>query len=205
VKHRMTVLEAIQKSTDFLAKKGVESPRLQTELMLAHLLKMPRMKLYLNFERTFTPAETDTLRELVKRRGQREPLQHITGSTSFCGFEIAVNRHVLVPRPETELLAQQGWEFLTERRAPSRPDKMDKSEPAETVLGAPTALDLCTGSGCIAIALAAKCPHAKIVATDISSDALALAKENAIRNNMAERIEFLPGDGLAALEALEQA
>ena len=109
----MTVLEAIQKSAEFLAKKGVESPRLQTELLLAHLLKLPRMKLYLNFERALTPAETDALRELVKRRGQREPLQHIIGSTSFCGLEIAVNRHALVPRPETELLAEVGWEFLS--------------------------------------------------------------------------------------------
>ena len=109
----MTVLEAIQKSTEFLAKRGVDSPRLQTELLLAHLLKLPRMKLYLNFERALTPAETDALREFVKRRGQREPLQHITGSTSFCGFEIAVNRHALVPRPETELLAELGWEFFS--------------------------------------------------------------------------------------------
>jgi release factor glutamine methyltransferase len=117
----MTVLEAIQKSADFLAKKGVESPRLQTELLLAHLLKLPRMKLYLNFERVLTPAETDALRELVKRRGQREPLQHITGSTSFCGFEIAVNRHALVPRPETELLAEAGWEFLQGRAGSPQP------------------------------------------------------------------------------------
>ena len=110
----MTVLEAIQKSTEFLAKKGVESPRLQTELLLAHLLKMPRMKLYLNFERVLTPTETDTLREMIRRRGQHEPLQHIVGSTSFCGLEIAVNKHVLVPRPETELLAEFGWKFLNQ-------------------------------------------------------------------------------------------
>jgi|ERR1017187_6704691 release factor glutamine methyltransferase len=179
----MTVLEAIQKSAEFLAKKGVESPRLQTELLLAHLLKLPRMKLYLNFERVLTPAETDALREFIKRRGQREPLQHITGSTSFCGFEIAVNRHALVPRPETELLAESGWQFLsTLNLQPS------------------TALDFGTGTGCIAIALAAKCPSAKIVATDVSPDALALAKENAGRNNVAERIEFLQGDGFAALQ-----
>src|SRR5271155_5434025 len=107
----MTVLEAIQKSTEFLAKKGVESPRLQTELLLAHLLKLPRMKLYLNFERALAPAEIAALREFIKRRSQREPFQHITGSTSFCGYEIAVNRHVLVPRPETELLAEAGWQF----------------------------------------------------------------------------------------------
>ena len=111
----MTVLAAIQKSAEFLGKKGVESPRLQAELLLAHLLKLPRLKLYLNFERTLAPAETDTLRELVKRRGQREPLQHIVGSTSFCGYEIAVNRRALVPRPETELLAELGWQFLQGR------------------------------------------------------------------------------------------
>jgi release factor glutamine methyltransferase len=179
----VTVLEAIQKSTEFLGKKNVESPRLQTELLLAHLLKMPRMKLYLNFERVLTPAETDALREFIKRRSQREPLQHITGSTSFCGYEIAVNRHVLVPRPETELLAELGWQFLSTINS-----------------GPSTALDFCTGSGCIAIALAAKCPDSKIVATDISREALALAKENVQRNNVAERIEFLQGDGFAAFD-----
>ena len=109
----MTVLEAIQKSTEFLGKKNVESPRLQTELLLAHVLKLPRMKLYLNFDRVLSPVETDALRELVKRRGLREPLQHITGSISFCGLEIAVNRHALIPRPETELLAELGWQHLS--------------------------------------------------------------------------------------------
>jgi release factor glutamine methyltransferase len=200
----VTVLEAIQKSTEFLTKKGVESPRLQTELLLAHLLKMPRMKLYLNFERGLTTLETDTLRELIKRRSQREPLQHITGSTSFCGFEITVNRHVLVPRPETELLAELGWQFLTERRPPARLDD-GTQEHAGPEAGAPTVLDFCTGSGCIAIALAAKCPAARVVATDISADALALAQENAVRNNVAERIEFLQGDGFAGLQLVGQA
>ena len=200
----MTVLEAIQKSTEFLSKKNIESPRLQTELLLAHLLEMPRLKLYLNFERTLTTAETDMLREFIKRRGQREPLQHITGSTSFCGFEIAVSRHVLVPRPETELLAELGWQFLAERRPPARLETHPQ-EHAGPEAGAPTALDFCTGSGCIAIALAAKCPGAQIVATDISAYALALARENAARNNVADRIEFLQGDGFAALAVVGQA
>jgi release factor glutamine methyltransferase len=178
----VTVLEAIQKSTEFLGKKNVESSRLQTELLLAHLLKMPRMKLYLNFDRVLAAAETDAFREFIKRRAAREPLQHIVGSTSFCGFEIAVNKHVLVPRPETELLAEFGWQFLsTLNPQPS------------------TCLDFCTGSGCIAIALVAKCPAAKIVATDISTEALALAGENAAKNNVAERIEFLQGDGFMSL------
>ncbi len=178
----MTVLEGIQKSTEFLTKKEIESPRLQAELLLAHVLKMPRMKLYLNFERALTDAETTTYRELIKRRSQHEPLQHITGSTSFCGLEIAVNRHVLVPRPETELLAEAGWSFLsTLNPQPS------------------TALDFGTGSGCIAIALAAKCPTAKIIALDISPEALETAKQNAAKNNTAERIEFLEGNSLQSL------
>ncbi len=178
----MTVLEGIQKSTEFLAKRDVESARLQAELLLAHVLKLPRMKLYLNFERALTDVETNTFRDLVKRRSQREPLQHIIGSTSFCGFEITVNRHVLVPRPETEILAEAGWSFLSTINHQSS-----------------TALDFGTGSGCIAIALAAKCPSAKITALDISSEALEVAKRNAARNNVADRIEFHQGDSLQTL------
>jgi release factor glutamine methyltransferase len=179
----VTVLEAIQKSVEFLGKKNVESPRLQVELLLAHLLKLPRMKLYLNFERALSRTEIDSLRELVKRRGQREPLQHIVGSTSFCGCEIAVNKNALVPRPETELLAEEGWKFLGENRM--------------------TALDFGTGTGCIAIALAVKCPNAKIVALDISTDALALAKQNAVVNKVGERIDFFHGDGFSALPKMQ--
>ena len=110
----MTVLEAIQRSTEFLARKGVDSPRLQTELLLAHLLQHPRMRLYLDFERPLMPAQVDAFRALIKRRGEREPLQHIIGSTSFCGLEIAVSPDVLIPRPETELLAERGWTFLNQ-------------------------------------------------------------------------------------------
>jgi release factor glutamine methyltransferase len=178
----MTVLEAIQKTADFLVKKGVESARLNAELLLAHQLQLPRMKLYLNFDRVLTVAETDGLRELVKRRAAREPLQHITGTTSFCGCEIAVSRAALVPRPETELLAELGWDFLA-TRGPS---------PV-------TALDFGTGTGCIAVALAVNCPLAKLTAIDVSPDALALAQQNAEKNQAGERIEFLQGDGFAAL------
>ena len=182
----VTVLEAIQKSTEFLAKKNVESPRLQTELLLAHLLKMPRMKLYLNFDRVLSAPETDALRESVRRRGQREPLQHITGSTSFCGHEIIVNRNVLTPRPETEMLAELGWEFIQQSSRPNNTDGL-------------AVLDLCTGSGCLAIAIAAKCPAATIVATDVSDAALAVARQNAAKNQVAGQIEFRSGDGFAAL------
>jgi release factor glutamine methyltransferase len=179
---RVTVLEGIQKSAEFLAKKSIESPRLQAELLLAHVLGLERMKLYLNFERVLAPAEVDRFRDLIRRRGQREPLQHIVGSTSFCGLELAVNRHVLVPRPETELLAEAGWTFLsTHNPQPS------------------TALDFGTGSGCLAIALAVKSPDARVHALDLSADALEIAKQNAARHQVLQRIQFVCGDGFAAL------
>jgi len=181
----MTVLEAIQRSTEFLARKGVDSPRLQTELLLAHLLQRPRMQLYLNFERALTPPEVESFRELVKRRGQREPLQHILGTTSFCGLEIAVNRHVLIPRPETELLAERGWTFL---------NQLSTTNPQPS-----TALDFGTGSGCLAIALARHCPAVQVQAIDLSRAALALARENAARHGLAERIQFCEGDGFATV------
>ena len=178
----MTVLEAIQRSTGFLARKGVDSPRLQVELLLAHALGVPRLKLYLNFEQKLTGADLESVRELVRRRGNREPLQHIIGSTSFCGFEIKVNRHVLVPRPETEMLAERAWQFLAAFNPPP---------------GA--ALDFGTGSGCLAIALAAQCPGAQVHAADISEEALRVARENAALNNLSDKIQFHCGDGFAAL------
>jgi len=179
----VTVLEAIQRSTEFLAKKGVDSPRLQTELLLAHLLKQPRMRLYLDFERTLTPGEVDAFRELIRRRGQREPLQHIMGSASFCGLELAVNRDVLVPRPETELLAERGWTFLNQLSGRN-------AQPS-------TVLDFGTGSGCLAIALAVKCPAAEVYALDVCSTALAVARQNAERHGLTARIRFLEGDGFS--------
>jgi len=181
----VTVLEVIQRSSEYLARKGVESPRLQIELMLAHVLQMPRLKLYLNFSRVLNEGDLATLRGLVQRRATREPLQHILGSTSFCGLEIAVTRDVLVPRPETELLAERGWEFLQQREAAGQMDLR--------------ALDFGTGSGCLAIALAVKVAQARVSAIEISEAALKLARENALHHRVAERIQFYQGDGFAAL------
>lgn len=200
----MTVLEVIQKSAEFLTKRGVDSPRLQAELLLAHVLTLPRMKLYLNFERKLTDAEANTMRELVKRRGAREPLQHIVGTTSFCGLEIAVNRHVLIPRPETELLAELGWKFLAERIASrsSRREEAQAEEGSQSLLtSAATAMDFGTGSGCLAIALAAKCRAAHVVALDVSADALTTAKQNSANNGVQDRVEFVQSDGFAAVPA----
>ncbi len=154
------------------------------ELLLAHLLNLPRMKLYLNFERTLAETELAALREFVKRRGNREPLQHIIGTSNFCGYEFLVNRHVLIPRPETEILAGHAWRFLQER-----------TEKTESV----KALDFGTGSGCLAVMLAIKCPAAKIHALDLSPCALGVARENATRHKVSEQIIFHEGDGFAAI------
>ena len=176
------MLEVIQRSAEFLTQKGVESPRLQAEWLLARVLGMPRLQLYLNFARGLTDAEADRVRQLVKRRGQREPLQHLLGTASFCGLELKVNPHVLVPRPETEALAEHAWQFLAKRQA--------------TAL---EVLDFGTGSGCLAITLAVRCPRARLHALDVSAEALATARENAAAHGVAERIAFCLGDGFAGL------
>lgn len=181
----MKVLEVIQRSTEFLSHKGVESPRLQAELLLAHALNLPRMQLYLKFERELAPAELNLARELVRRRGQREPLQHITGSTSFCGLELAVNRDTLIPRAETELLAEQGWNFLNALASA-------ETQPL-------TALDFGTGSGCVAIALAVKCAAAQVWAVDVSPAALSLAGQNIARHGLNERVQLHLSDGFTTV------
>ncbi len=177
----VTVLEVIRRSTDFLAKKGVESARLNAELLLAHVLEVPRLKLYLDFQRVLSDAELSASRALVQRRAGREPLQQIVGSTGFCGLEISVTPEVLIPRPETELLAEHGWTFIN-------------------ALGRPTTvLDFATGSGCIALAIAAHSQNAALHASDISISALEVARSNANRLQLAPRINFYQSDGFQQL------
>lgn len=143
---------------------------------------MPRLRLYLGFDRVLTEMELGQLRELVRRRAAREPLQHLLGSTSFCGLEIEVSRDVLIPRPETELLAERALQFLsTFNLQPS------------------TLLDFGTGSGCLAVTLAVKCPATRVTALDISSAALAVARRNAERHGVGDRVSFIESDGFAAL------
>jgi release factor glutamine methyltransferase len=178
----VTVLEIIQKSTEYLSRKGVESPRLQSESILAHVLALPRMQLYLNFERKLSDDQVATCRELVQRRGSREPLQHLVGTVSFCGLEIRVGRQALIPRPETEQLAEHAESLLPSGGTSN-----------------PTLLDFGTGSGCIAIALATRCPHARVSALDVSTEALTLARTNAELHKVLNRIDFLEGNGFSAL------
>ena len=182
----MTVLEAITKGSEFLTRKGIESPRLQSELLLAHILNLPRLRLYLQFERQLAEAQANEFRELLVRRGDHQPLQHIIGATSFCGLPIVVTPAVLIPRPETEVLAELAWSFLNEL-------------PTDT-----TFADLGTGSGCLPIAIAAHAKRARGIAVDISCAALAVARENVDRNNLADRIELREADFLAGLQPAER-
>lgn len=181
----MTVLEVIQKSGEFLERKGVDSPRLQVELLLEHVLEMPRLQLYMNFERPITDTELDRLRDCVKRRGAREPLQHIVGSTSFCGLEITVGPQALIPRPETEMLAERAWLFLN-----SQPSTQKRPS---------TVLELGVGSGCVSVAIAVNSPSTRVTAIDCSDEALELAGENVRRHELADRVELLKSEGFGQL------
>ena len=182
---RMTVIEIIQRSADFLERRGVESPRLQIELILAQVLHLPRLQLYLNFERPLAEPDLGIIRALVQRRGRREPLQHILGTVSFCGLELEVNERVLIPRPETELLAEQAWLFL--------------QDSGRSLPGASRVLDYGTGSGCLAIAIARHAPNAMVYALDLSAAALETARRNALRHLPEGRIVFHESDGFSAL------
>ncbi len=177
----LTVLEIIKKTTDFLAAKGVESARLNAELLIGHALGLKRMALYLQFERLVNEPELEKIRPLVKRRSLREPLQYILGEMEFHGLKLKVDRRVLIPRPETELLVEgvvAAW----------------PTPPA-------TVLDLGTGSGAIALALAQAFPSSVVTALDISEDALALARENAAANGVSPRVVFLASNWFEEIPA----
>jgi release factor glutamine methyltransferase len=183
------ILEVINKTTPYFEKAGVESPRLTIELLLAHLLKKKRLELYLEFERELDEATLAMLREMVKRRVAGEPLQYITGETEFCGLKFAVDRRVLIPRPETELLV----EAVAAQASSLRSSSEGKLE------ACPTIVDVGTGSGCIAIALAKKLPGAELTGIDASREALSVALENAKRHGLEKNVRFLEGDLLSRL------
>jgi release factor glutamine methyltransferase len=177
----LSVLEIIKRTTGFFEQRGVESARLNAELLIGHALGLKRMQLYLQFERPLTEAELEKIRPLVKRRGGREPLQYIMGETEFSGLKLKVDRRALIPRPETERLIELVMQHFA-------------SPPA-------TVLDLGTGSGAIALALAKAWPEAVVTAVDKSEEALALARENAEACALAGRVTFVSSDWFAGIPA----
>lgn len=186
---QMTVLEILNRTKVFFEKKGIPDARLDAEYIISLGLQMKsRMDIYLNFEKPLTDAELDVLRQMVARRANREPLQHIIGDTSFRGFIIKCDKRALVPRPETEMLVDMAKERLKG-------------------IEAPFIVEVGTGTGAISIACAKEIAGAKVLATDISEDALALARENAEINELGSNLTFAQGDLLDAVtgEALRQA
>jgi len=168
----ITVLESINLSTQYLNQKGIESPRTNAELLLADILNCKRLDLYLSFERPLSADEVQKYREHIKRRGNFEPLQYVISRVEFYGLELKVNPSVLIPRPETELMVEN---IL---------NQFPKDE--KLII-----LDIGSGSGNIAIALAVNLPSSKIVTTDVSEEALLVAKENSERHKVSERIKFV--------------
>jgi release factor glutamine methyltransferase len=173
-----TPLKLIGWTQDFFAKKGVDAPRLTAELLLAHALSCDRVRLYLDFDKPIGDAELARYRDLVRRRADGEPTAYLVGLKEFYGRPFKVDARVLVPRPETELLVEAALAALPEGGS---------------------ALDLCTGSGCVAISLALGRKDARVVATDVSEDALAVARENAAA--LGAVVELATGDLWSAVHA----
>lgn len=162
--------------TDYLTTSGVDAPRLSAELLLSHVLQLQRIDLYTQFDKVVAPDHLTRLRELVKRAARHEPVAYLVGRTEFYSLPLEVDGHCLIPRPETELLVQKAIELLRTRS------------------GTQYVCDLCTGCGCIAVAIAKNVPTAKVTATDISDAALAVAARNVERHQLTDRVELLCGN-----------
>jgi len=169
-----TLLRLLRWTTDYFAEKGIDNPRLDAELLLAHVLELDRVGIYLNFERPLNADELDAIRPLVKRRGQREPLQYLIGQTEFWSLSFEVTPAVLIPRGDSEILVEE---------ALNRADAESGS-----------LLDVGTGSGAIAISLASELAGWQVTGLDISPEALEVAARNAEKNAVSERVRFLQAD-----------
>lgn len=180
-----TVRRILDWTTAHLKKHGSDTPRLDTEILLAHARGCRRIELYTRFDEVLDERERATMRELVRRRAQSEPVAYLVGHREFFSLDFRVTPAVLIPRPDTETLVV---ELLD----------------ACKTLEAPRVLDIGTGSGCIAVAAAVNQRSAQITATDRSEAALAVARENAQMHGVLERIRFLEGDLFAPLQENEQ-
>ncbi len=175
-------------TTDYLKKQQSSSARLDAEVLLAHALGCPRIALYTRYGEVVDDTVRAKFRDLVKRRGEGAPVAYLVGEREFFGFPFIVNKDVLIPRPETEHAVTEALDYLK-----TRPD-----------LTAPRVLDVGTGSGCIAIAIALRCPAATVLAVDASPSALAVAKQNVERHKASERIKLLESDLLSAIPTDER-
>jgi len=175
-----TIRKVLDWTRGHFEKHDVDAPRLTAELLLAHLLQVERVKLYMDLERPLSREELGAYRAMIQKRLAGEPTQYLVGAKEFYGRRFEVDARVLIPRGETELLVEAALRAVP-RDAPAR------------------VLDLCTGSGCVAVSIAAERPQASVWATDLSADALAVAKANAARHQVDGRVSFFAGDLFAAV------
>lgn len=178
-----TVGEALRWASDRLLSAGVDSPAVDAEILLGHVLKLRRLDLHLSANRLTTSDERDRLRDVLSHRCERTPLQYLTGETEFWSLPMFVSPAVLIPRPETEVLVETAAARLRGLRRP-------------------TVADVGTGSGCIAVSLARDLPDCRILGIDLSPAALAVARANAHRHGLRDRVRFVACDLLEALPAL---
>ena len=171
-----TIQKLLNLTTEQLAKRGIDSPRLSAELLLSYVLGLKRIELYTQFDKVVTKEQLDGVRELVERASQNEPIAYIVGRTEFYSLELEVTPDCMIPRPETELLVGRAIEFLRTRG------------------GKQLVCDLCTGSGCVAVAIAKNYAGAEIIATDISDAALRIASRNVEKHGLNDRVKLLCGD-----------
>jgi release factor glutamine methyltransferase len=170
-----TTITLLNWTKEYFEKKGIAEARLEAELLLAHVLGWKRIELYSRFEEPVGAEKLKAFREAVKRRGRREPAQYIMGVTEFCGLGFKSDRRALIPRPETELL-------------------IDVTMALAEAYDEPLIVDIGTGSGILGITAAKRLPKARVLACDISSEAIELARENAAQLGVSERVEFRCGD-----------
>ena len=182
-----TILRMILWSAQYLTDRGVESGRLDAEWLLSAALRVDRLQLYLQYDRPLSPEEREAFKPLLRRRASREPLQYILGRTGFRQLELKTDPRVLIPRPETEVLVQLVLDWAATGRGS---------------IG--RALDVGTGTGAVALSLAAEGECTGVIATDISSEALAVAADNAELNDLSARVEFREGSLFRPLEEGER-
>jgi len=183
------VAEALRWAADFLEFHRVPDPHIDAGVLLAYALGWERKELFIHPERVLSGVEMERFRRMIDRRARREPVQYIVGEVEFLGRRFKVDRDVLIPRPETELLVEEAIDSL---------EKEDRDGGERGI----TVLDLCTGSGCIAVSIAREIPYSRVYAVDISEGALEVARENAERHGVGDRIIFLPGDLFEGIEHL---
>jgi release factor glutamine methyltransferase len=176
-----TIQKLLSWITDYFTDKAIESPRLMAELLISHVLGLKRIDLYVQFERIVEKQQLEQLHGLVKRAGNNEPIQYLAGKTEFYSMEFSIRKGCLIPRPETELLVERAIEFLRAKGG----DRL--------------VCDLCTGSGCIGIAIAHNYKQAKVIATDICEDALKIAAENIEKYKLQQQVHLLCGDLFEAI------